>query len=191
MLDKETKAWLNSVFSRDQISTEEVEKHCAEILSSTEGNPSSALFYELAIVHADAAMTLLEHSKGDLIFRGAVAAGFLKKSFDLAVSYANERSQGGKLIKDWTLVQQMLAEIYLQVKINEKLIHSRLSEAEALGILKNSDQMVSLCLQVMGGAGYTEDYIVEKFFRHIHFLKNHPVPFAKNLVHFYAKADHS
>lgn len=188
MLDRETKAWLQSVFSKEQLAAEVVDKYCAEILNSSEGKPAHGLFFELAIVNADAAMVLLGRCQSSLVYRGEIAAGLLQKAYELSVSYASERIQGGKLIKDWSLVEQMLAEIFLQVHTNEKLVQAGLTEATAMAILKNSDHTVSLCLQVMGGAGYTEDYIVEKFFRHIHYLKNHPVPFARGLMDFYAKA---
>ncbi len=194
MMDKETKNWLQTVFKKEELSKTEINSLAQELLQTHE-SLSVELYYELAKCNADAALHVLtmasqmkaQNEKQHLSERAAVAAGLLKKAYDLAFLYAGERSQGGKLIVDWSLVQKMLAEIYLKVELHEKLIRSDLSPAIALAILQECDGLVSQCMQVMGGAGYTEDYIVEKLFRQIHQLKNSPVPFAQAVMQFYKR----
>jgi hypothetical protein len=121
-----------------------------------------------------------------LMMKAALVAGLMKKSYELSYTFTYERSQGGRLIKDWSLIQQMLSEIYLQVKVNERLMN-HLTIETALAILKSSDRFESQCMQIMGGAGYTEDYILEKHFREIHFLKNWPDGFVGTLQRFYTE----
>lgn len=119
-----------------------------------------------------------------LMMRAAIVAGLMKKSYDLSYTFTFERSQGGRLIKDWSLIQQSLADLYLQIKVNEKLIH-HLTIETALAVLKVSDKFESQCMQIMGGAGYTADFLVEKHFREIHFLKNWPGSFSESLHRYY------
>jgi len=189
MLDKETKSWLQSVFKKEDLTIQEIHSLGNELLQTHE-TISPELFYELGRIHPDAGCELLKmitSSQEDLTVRAGLVAGLVKKAYELAFLYAGERSQGGRLIKDWSLVQMMLAEVFLKVELHEQLVRSGLSPALALGILQESDSLVSQCMQVMGGAGYTEDYLVEKLFRHIHKLKNSPSPFAQVVMQFYKR----
>lgn len=119
-----------------------------------------------------------------MILKAALVAGEMKRSYDLAYNFSFERIQGGRQIKDWSLIQQLLATLYLQAKNNEAIISS-LSLECALNILRTSDQFENQCMQVMGGAGYTEDFLLEKYFREVHFLKNWPDSFAQKMIEFY------
>lgn len=122
--------------------------------------------------------------KEELPSCSVIVAGIKNKSYQLAYTYTNERVQGGRLIKDWSLVQTLLSEIFLNVKEDEILIKNNSIES-AFSILKNADQFASLNLQIFGGAGYTEDYIVERLFRECQFLKNWPRPFKLSLLNHY------
>lgn len=122
--------------------------------------------------------------KEELKSSAVIVAGIKNKSYQLAFNYANERIQGGRLIKDWSLVQNLLGELFLSMKLDEVLVN-KITIESALSILKTCDQFVSHNMQVFGGAGYTEDYIVERLYRECNFLKNWPKPFKLELINHY------
>ncbi|MGZ3806651.1 MAG: acyl-CoA dehydrogenase family protein [Bacteriovorax sp.] len=127
--------------------------------------------------------------KDELLFCAALVAGVKSKSYQLATSYANERIQGGRLIKDWSLIQGLLCELYLSIKQDEILVRHMTIES-ALSILKSCDQFASQNMQVLGGAGYTEDYVVERLFRECQFLKNWPKALKLQLLNHYTQEVH-
>ena len=102
----------------------------------------------------------------------------------MATSYANIRVQGGRKISDWSSIQLILSELYLSVKRDVALIQN-IEIATAFSILRDADHFVSLNMQVLGGAGYTEDYIVERLYRECIFLKNWPKPYKSELINHY------
>jgi len=122
--------------------------------------------------------------KDEIVYVAAIIAGAKYKSYKLAVEYSSKRNQGGRAIKNWTSIQAILSELYLSVKRDEVLIRS-LSLSSAFLILKDADDFVSTNMQVFGGAGYTEDYVVERLYRECIFLKNWPKPFKQELITHY------
>jgi hypothetical protein len=188
MLDSETRAWLAGVFSKE-LSSEDQDRYCKEIFAVVGERPMGELFFELAILNSDAAFCLLGLCHADhhlhLNSRAGIAAGLMQKSLELARLFAAERVQGGRLIQDWTLIQSLLADLHIEAAVAEKLILGEMNPALAFWILKSCDHFVSRCMQVMGGAGYTEDYLIEKIFRQVHILKNSAAPFSKTMMKYY------
>lgn len=114
----------------------------------------------------------------------AIIAGAKAKSFQISSAYAEKRIQGGRAIKDWSSIQNILSELYLSVKADEALMPT-LSVSNAYFILKDADHFVSQNMQVLGGAGYMEDYVVERLYRECIFLKNWPRPYRAELINHY------
>lgn len=113
-----------------------------------------------------------------------IVAGIKYKAYTLAHSYAEKRIQGGRAIKDWTSIQEILGQLYLSIKTDEVLI-SKMDATSAFSILLNADSFASMSVQVFGGAGYMEDYSVERLFRECLFLKNWPLPYKQELIKHY------
>ena len=122
--------------------------------------------------------------KNEILFIAAIIAGAKFKSYQLARAYAEKRIQGGRAIKDWSSVQNLLSELHLSIKVDEVLVKN-LNTDTAYALLKTADEFVSQNMQVLGGAGYTEDYGVERLYRECIFLKNWPRPFKQELIHHY------
>jgi hypothetical protein len=122
--------------------------------------------------------------KEEVLSTAAIIAGAKFKSFQLASGYASSRLQGGRAIKDWTSIQLLLSELYLSVKADEVLMKNS-NATTSFSILLDADQFVSRNMQVFGGAGYIEDYVVERLFRECIFLKNWPKPYKLQLINHY------
>lgn len=129
---------------------------------------------------------LNEIFSNQIVYVAAIVAGIKYKSYELSSSYASERVQGGRPIKDWTSIQSLLSELYLSIKTDEALMRS-INTATALSILRGADHFVSSNMQILGGAGYMEDYVVERLYRECIFLKNWPKPHKQELMSHYQK----
>lgn len=122
--------------------------------------------------------------KDEILSIAAIIAGAKYKAFKLAEDYASTRIQGGREIKDWSSIRLILSELFISVKVDEALM-TFISVPTAHSILKDADLVLSQVLQVMGGAGYVEDYVVERLYRECIFLKNWPHAFRENLINYY------
>lgn len=120
----------------------------------------------------------------EVLAAAAIVAGAKYKSYKIAVDYSAERSQGGRVIKHWSSIERILSELYLSIKADEVLLKD-LGLPGAFLILKDADQFVGQNMQVLGGAGYTEDYVVERLYRECIFLKNWPRPYRQELMNHY------
>ena len=119
--------------------------------------------------------------RDEVVSIAAIVAGAKFNSYQLAAGYSAKRVQGGRVIQDWTSIQALLSKLFLSIKADEVLVKN-LSVPNALFILQDADHFVSQNMQVLGGAGYTEDYIVERLYRECIFLKNWPLPFKYQLI---------
>lgn len=124
------------------------------------------------------------HLAQEIIPTAILIAGAKFRSYQLAVDYATKRIQGGRKILDWSSVQSILSELFLSVKADEAMIKNMNSEI-AFSIMKDADYFVSQNMQIFGGAGYMEDYTVERLYRECIFLKNWPRPFKEQLMNHY------
>ena len=109
---------------------------------------------------------------------GAIGLGIAKRAFDMAVSYAADRVQGGRRLVDHQLIRYKLARMLERIVSAEYTIYSvskkvdnsfpprelEPSIAKALG----GDVAVEVsleALQIMGGYGYIRETGVEKLVR--------------------------
>jgi alkylation response protein AidB-like acyl-CoA dehydrogenase len=120
------------------------------------------------------ALRLVEQARVKIIF---MAVGAAQAALDLAVKYARERSQFGRPIASFQLVQEMIAEISTLTEA------SRLLGYRAASLMMRGDQAraevsrakaysteaavraASLCIQVHGAMGLTKEVLAEKLFR--------------------------
>lgn len=104
-------------------------------------------------------------------------------AYDAALRYAGQREQFGRKIGGFQLVQQMIADMMTGVETS-RLLACRAADAldrggadrgRACSMAKrhNSDMALRVCemaLQVHGGAGYTRDFPVERYYRDVRHL---------------------
>lgn len=130
--------------------------------------------------------TLQPHLQEQITYLGALVAGLKKALYAEALKYSQQRIQGGKVIQAWSEVQSILSRLYIQTTRDESHLKD-LSFVLALDILDGADQFASLAMQVFGGAGYTEDFKAEKYFRECVFLKNWLMPLRQAQMQFFSR----
>jgi alkylation response protein AidB-like acyl-CoA dehydrogenase len=113
----------------------------------------------------------------------ACAVGVAQASLDAAAGYAGERVQFGRAIGQFQGVQFMLADMATQVSAARALYLDaarRKDAGEPFGIeaakaklfaTDTAMRVTTDAVQVLGGAGYTEDHPVERWFREAKLLQ--------------------
>ena len=120
----------------------------------------------------------------------AVACGMAQRILNEAVAYARERKQFGQRIGDFQLVQAMLADSQAELYAGWSMVQDAALRYDAKGAPSVSDPHVSMLasccklfctemvggvadrgVQVHGGAGYINEYPVERFYRDVRLLR--------------------
>ncbi|HEY9449730.1 MAG TPA: acyl-CoA dehydrogenase [Gemmatimonadaceae bacterium] len=108
---------------------------------------------------------------------GAQMIGVARGALDATIAYVRERQQFGKSIADFQGVQFQLAQAATELEAARLMVYNaaRLKDAgqpftqeAAMAKLFSSqvcERVTSLCVELHGGYGYTEDYPVEKYYR--------------------------
>jgi alkylation response protein AidB-like acyl-CoA dehydrogenase len=108
---------------------------------------------------------------------GAQMIGLAQGAFDYAMRYMLERQQFGKSIADFQGLQFQYAQVATEIEAARLMVYNaaRLKDAgqsfvreAAMAKLFSSqvaERTASLCIEFLGGAGFTRDFPVEKFFR--------------------------
>ncbi|WP_440008894.1 acyl-CoA dehydrogenase family protein [Halomicrococcus sp. SG-WS-1] len=109
----------------------------------------------------------------------AQAVGAAQAAVDESVEYANEREQGGRLIKDYQAISHKVAEMATNVEAARSLTYRAASQVESgddematryasMAKLFASEHAVDVAdeaIQVHGGAGFVTDHPVERYYR--------------------------
>ena len=107
----------------------------------------------------------------------AQAIGVSRAAFNAALAYAQEREAFGKPIFEHQAVAFNLAEMATQIEVARAMCHraARLKQAGGRCIKESSiaklfasqmaEKVCSAAIQVHGGAGFLNDYPVEKYYR--------------------------
>jgi alkylation response protein AidB-like acyl-CoA dehydrogenase len=107
----------------------------------------------------------------------ACATGLAQAALDVATSYAKQREQFGKPIIDHQGLGFLLADMTAAVESARatylaaaRLRDARLNYKRAASVAKlvatdNAMRVTTDAIQVLGGAGYTRDFPVERYFR--------------------------
>ncbi|MGZ8735349.1 MAG: acyl-CoA dehydrogenase family protein, partial [Acidimicrobiia bacterium] len=109
---------------------------------------------------------------------GAQAVGIAQGALDAACTYMQERSQFGKHLAEFQGLQFMLADMATQVEAARTLVyracslvdagHPDVSRTAAMAKLFGSDTAMRVttdAVQLLGGAGYTSEFPVERMMR--------------------------
>ena len=116
---------------------------------------------------------------GGRIGIGSLALGVATAAMDIARQYVSEREQFDRKISDFQGIQWMLADTYTELEAARLLLmnaaylketgQSFMKQA-AMAKLYATEAANNACykaLQLMGGAGYTEEYPLERFTRDV------------------------
>ncbi|MGY1715119.1 acyl-CoA dehydrogenase family protein [Geodermatophilus sp. SYSU D01106] len=156
------------------------------------GSPTCELYFTDCTIPADriigaegtgfkTALRTLDFTRPTI---GAQAVGIAQGALDAAVDYTRERTQFGKAVSDFQGVQFMLADMAMQIEAARHLVYVAAARGEAahdggkvdpdLGRLCAaakafaSDVAMKVttdAVQLFGGAGYTQDFPVERMMR--------------------------
>lgn len=108
---------------------------------------------------------------------GAQMIGVARGALDATLAYVKERHQFGKSISEFQGVQFQLAQAATELEAARLMVYNaaRLKDAgqpftqeAAMAKLFSSqvcERVTSLCVELHGGYGYTQDYPVEKYYR--------------------------
>jgi alkylation response protein AidB-like acyl-CoA dehydrogenase len=121
------------------------------------------------------ALQTLDHTRLTI---GAQALGIAQGALDAAIAYIRERKQFGQRVADFQGIQFMVADMAMRIEAARALIYAAASKAErgapdltvfsAAAKVFASDTAMSVttdAVQLFGGAGYTEDFPVERMMR--------------------------
>ena len=121
------------------------------------------------------ALRTLDHTRVTI---GAQAVGIAQAALDLAVDYVQERRQFGKAIAEFQGLQFMLADMAMNLEAARQLVYVAAAKSErndpdlsffgAAAKTRASDtamQITTDAVQLLGGAGYTEDFRAERLMR--------------------------
>ncbi len=108
----------------------------------------------------------------------AISTGIAKASIELAIRHAKERTIGGQPIGTHQAVQFMITDMVLETEASEVLLIACVTQADQdpntailnglkakLFASENAVNVANKAIEVMGGHGYTRDYVVERLFR--------------------------
>lgn len=119
----------------------------------------------------------------------AVACGMAQRILDESVAYAQERKQFGKAIGEFQLIQAMLADSQAELLAGWSLVQdvAKRFDAKPAHVSDPNVSMRVSCsklfctemvgrvadrgVQIHGGAGYINDYKVERFYRDVRLLR--------------------
>jgi alkylation response protein AidB-like acyl-CoA dehydrogenase len=119
----------------------------------------------------------IETLNGGRIGIGAQMIGVARGALAAALKYVGERQQFGKPIGEFQAVQFQLAQAATELEAARLLVYNaarlrdagqRYTNEAAMAKLFSSqaaERITSLCVELLGGYGYTKEYPVEKFYR--------------------------
>ncbi|RME88409.1 MAG: hypothetical protein D6767_10240 [Candidatus Hydrogenedentota bacterium] len=111
----------------------------------------------------------------------AIESGLIKLAYDTAYTYAQDRYQGGKLIIDHDIIQEMLQKIEKAILHYDSIIPYLSTKRDLASLIHVRTTCSNFALeaswsamQIHGGYGYMKDYGMEQIFRHIRMLRQMP-----------------
>lgn len=120
------------------------------------------------------AMKILD---GGRISIASLALGISKGAYKIALNYSKERKQFNQPISNFQSISFKLAEMATKIEISELLTrkagdlmdnNEHVTKLSAMCKLYSADSCVEIsneAVQILGGYGYTKEYLVEKFYR--------------------------
>jgi alkylation response protein AidB-like acyl-CoA dehydrogenase len=114
---------------------------------------------------------------GGRIGIGTQAIGIAQACLDASVAYAKEREQFGRKIGEFQAIQWKIADMATAIEASRLMVHraARMRDMDVphtkeaamakLFASETANRAAREAVQIHGGAGYTKDFPVERFFR--------------------------
>ena len=150
------------------------------------GSPTAELYFENCTIPEDriigdegtgfkTALATLDHTRPTI---GAQAVGVAQGALDAAIAYVKDRKQFGKSISEFQGVEFMLADMAMRLEAARLMVYTAAARAERgeknLGFISSASKcfasdvamdVTTDAVQLLGGAGYTRDFPVERMMR--------------------------
>jgi alkylation response protein AidB-like acyl-CoA dehydrogenase len=150
------------------------------------GSPTRELYFDNVQIPGDRmignpgeglkiALRTLDHTRVTI---GAQAVGIAQGALDWAVDYVKQRRQFGKRIAEFQGLQFMLADMAMELEVARTMVYTAAAKSErndpdlpffgAAAKCYASDMAMRVttdAVQLLGGAGYTQDFPVERMMR--------------------------
>jgi alkylation response protein AidB-like acyl-CoA dehydrogenase len=150
------------------------------------GSPTREIYFTGCRIPADriigepgtgfkTALATLDHTRPTV---GAQAVGIAHGALDVALDYVKQRQQFGRQLAEFQGLQFMIADMAMKVESARQLVYVAAARAERhepnLGFISSaakclaSDVAMAVttdAVQLLGGAGYTKDFPVERMMR--------------------------
>ncbi len=121
------------------------------------------------------ALATLDHTRPTI---GAQAVGIAQGALDVAIAYVKERKQFGKKLAEFQGLQFMVADMAMEIEAARTLVYQAAAATERGDANKGFLASAAKCfasdvamkvtvdaVQLLGGAGYTRDFPVERMMR--------------------------
>src|SRR3954464_11345495 len=150
------------------------------------GSPTCEIYFENCTIPADriigepgtgfkTALRTLDHTR---LAIGARARGIAQGALDASIAYLKQRHQFGRRLADFQGLQFMVADMAMRIEAARQLVYAAAARAErdepnltftsSAAKVFASDTAMSVttdAVQLFGGAGYTQDFPVERMMR--------------------------
>lgn len=154
-------------------------------------SPIASLFFEDAFVPTSSLLGPLHEGfkvalsglAGGRVNIAACANGISRNALDIAIAHLRERSQFGKILKEFQGLQFMVADMYQKLEAARLLTNKAASDIDAAksgdtGVNSKLSSSTAKCfatdaamsittdaVQLLGGAGYIKEYTAERLMR--------------------------
>ena len=149
------------------------------------GSPTSELVFDDCFVPPE--NVLGEENKGAAVLMSGldyertvlagIQIGIMQACLDVVLPYVRERHQFGKAIGSFQLMQAKVADMYVALNSSRAYVYQvaracdagKTTRFDAAGAIllasENAVKVANEAVQALGGAGYTKDWPVERFYR--------------------------
>jgi isovaleryl-CoA dehydrogenase len=149
------------------------------------GSPTAELIFDECEVPEENVMGPLNGGVGVLMsgldyertVLAGIQLGIMQACLDVVLPYVRERKQFGKAIGSFQLMQAKVADMYVALNSARAYVYQvaracdagRTTRFDAAGAIlyasENAVRVAGEAIQALGGAGYTKDWPVERYFR--------------------------
>ena len=149
------------------------------------GSPTAELVFDDCFVADEQRMgpldggvkVLMSGLDYERVVLSGIQLGIMQACLDVVVPYVRDRKQFGKAIGDFQLMQAKVADMYVALNSARAYVYAvaracdagRTTRFDAAGAIllasENAVRVAGEAIQALGGAGYTKDWPVERYWR--------------------------
>jgi isovaleryl-CoA dehydrogenase len=149
------------------------------------GSPTAELVFDDCFVADEQVMgplhggvkVLMSGLDYERVVLSGIQLGIMQACLDVVLPYVRERRQFGRAIGEFQLMQAKVADMYVSLNTSRAYVYAvakacdagRTTRFDAAGCIlyasENAVKVANEAIQALGGAGYTKDWPVERYWR--------------------------